>query len=382
MLISKIVFKILVVFFVLSSCAQISKLPKPKGVKPQEDLASLIWVKDLDPPYRPGKLPIGLSSPTLDGHKVLVGTPNGELLEIQTGNFQEKVLYKGDAPIYAPVLIKDNVYYFGTLGGDLIAWSVSENKIKYNVNVGAPIETSINFHDGRLIIPVRNHSLLCVDALTGKILWSYKRPVAAIKTLQRRSSALVIGKNVILGFSDGYLISFRMEDGNIQWESKVTEAESRHFQDILPTPTYFEGRVWVNTYQGYLKAYKLENGTLEKTVLEKPSSNLMVHDGHLFFASTLGDIIKINNKFEVSVHFKKLSNFLVYQLQAWGKFFVVNDHQGQVYWVDQKESQKLLKTFHLGHSYSTVFGPMTGGQNYLTLISSRNRLYLFEKEEL
>ena len=171
----------------MMSCSHLSKIPTPTGVKPKKDYASLIWVKDLDPSYRPGKLPIGLSSPAFDGDKILVGSARGELLEINLNNFEEKKLFQADAPLYSPVLVKDNMYYFGTQAGDLLAWSVSENKIQYHVNVGAPIETQMAIHQGRIIIPVRNHSLLCVDASTGKILWSYKRPVASIKTLQRIS---------------------------------------------------------------------------------------------------------------------------------------------------------------------------------------------------
>lgn len=363
------------------SCSQLSKLPQPKGVKPAEDLVSLSWVRDLDPVYRPGKLPIGLSSPVIDRNKILAGTASGDLLEINATTFQEKIIFKADAPIYSPVLVQGDMYYFGTLSGDLIAWSVAEAKVKFTVNVGAPIETNLSFSEGRIIVPVRSHAVVCVDALTGKVLWSYKRPVAAIKTLQRRSGALVIGKNAIMGFADGYLLSFRIEDGNVQWETKVTEAESRHFQDVVSTPTYFEGRIWVNSYQGYLKAYKLDNGSLDKTILEKPSSNFVVKDGSLYFATILGDLVKLNNKLELSVHFKKLSNQVLYQIHSWGQSFIINDHQGRVYWVDQKVPNLLSKTFFLGHSYSTIFGPIASDQSYLTLISSRNRLYLFQNGE-
>lgn len=78
-------------------------------------------------------------------------------------------------------------YYFGTLNGDLIGWSVNEGKEKFKVNLGAPIESPMSISAGRLIVPVRSHSVVCLDASTGKILWSYKRPVAAVKTLQRRA---------------------------------------------------------------------------------------------------------------------------------------------------------------------------------------------------
>lgn len=378
----------LVLFFLsslLNGCSHYSKISfknKPVGVKKITELAPLTWVRDFDPEYRPGKLPIGLSSPVINKNKILIGTTNGELIEIDTTSYQEKVIWKSDAPIYAPVLTNGDMYYFGNLNGDVVGWSVNDGKEKFKVNVGAPIEAPLSFQDARLVIPVRNHAVVCLDALTGKVLWNYKRPVAAIKTLQRRAGALVIGKYVIMGFADGYLLSLRLEDGSVQWETKVTQDESRHFQDVIGPPTYFEGKILTNSYQGYLKAFKLDTGVLEKTILEKPTSNYLVKDGSLFFATTLGNIVKVNGKFEISTHYEKLSLNPIYQLYFWNNHFVINDHKGTVFWIDATIKNQLAKRFYLGHLYSTIYGQITGDHNFLTLISSRNRLYLFKRELL
>ncbi len=366
--------------FLVCGCSQFSKMPKPVGVKPETQFAPLTWVKDLDPAYRPGKLPIGLSSPVIDKGRILTGTAAGELIEVNLSNLQEKVIWKSDAPIYAPVLVDGDMYYIGNLNGDLIGWSTNDGKEKFKVNLGAPIESPMSIQGGRIIVPVRSHSVVCLDALTGKILWTYKRPVAAVKTLQRRAGALLIGKYAIMGFADGYLVSFRLEDGNVHWESKVTESESRHFQDVIATPTYFEGRILTHSYQGYLKAYKLDTGALDRTILEKPTSNYAIKDGSIYFANTLGNIIKVNSKFEVSTHFQQLSPFAIFQIHLWNNLFVLNDHKGSVYWINAEEQNQLKKKFFLGHAYSTVYGPIASDQLYLTLISSRNRLYLFQKE--
>lgn len=364
----------------LLGCTQLKKIPSPHGVKPDAELATLTLVKDLDPSYRPGNLPIGLSSPVIHNKKILAGTAKGEFLEIDANSLKEKILYQVDAPIYAPILVHESFYYIGTLNGDLIGWSTNEGVEKFKVNLGAPIEAPMGISEGRIIVALRNHTIVCLDSLTGKVIWNYKRPVTTVKTLQRRSGALLIGKSAIVGFADGHLISFRLEDGNIQWENKVTEAESRHFQDVIATPTYFEGRILTYSFQGYLKAYKLDSGALEKTVLEKPTSNLLIQDGHVYFANTLGDVVKLNSKFELTTHFKKLSSSPVYQLHYWKKYIVANDHKGHVFWINAQQANDLQKKFFLGHIYSTVFGSMSSDQNSLTLISSRNRLYLFQEE--
>lgn len=359
-------------------CSQLQKLPLPKGVRPHEERVKLVYTKDLDPPYIPGKLPIGLSTPVLSEGKIIAGTASGELVEIDRTSHLQKVLLKEESPIFAPVLIQDDMYYVGTLGGDLIGWSKAEGKEKFRVNVGAPIEAPMKYGDGRLVVAVRNHAVVCLDAVTGKMLWNYKRAVASVKTLQRRAGALLVGKFAIMGFADGHLIALRMEDGSTQWEVKVTEGESRHFQDLVVEPIYFEGKILAHAYLGYLKAFKLDTGALEKTILEKPTTNLLLHKGAVFFADTLGHIVKLANNFETNIYYSGLSKSTLFQLYATQESFVVNDHKGSVYWISATTPQILEKTFFLGHAYSTVFGSIAGDRAYLTLISSRNRLYLFK----
>lgn len=363
----------------LVSCSAIKSLPKPQGVQPHQEKYKISMIKDLDPVYAPGKLPIGLSTPIIDGNKLITGTSDGKLLSIDKSTHTVNVILTLDAPIFSPVLIQDDMYYVATLDGEVIGWSKGEARIKYRVSVGGAVDAPLAWNDGRLVAITRNHSVVCLDALTGKVLWNYKRAITGVKTLQRRAGALTVGKYAVIGFADGYLVSFRLEDGNIQWETKVTEGESRHFQGIQATPVYFDGKILSYSYQGYLKVFKLDSGALEKTILDKPTTNLLIANNELYFGNILGDVVKLGTNFETVTKFSGLSKNYLYQIVYYNRNFILNDHHGIVYFLDLQDQAKIVQKIHLGHAYSTIFGSIEGDQSFLTFISSRNRLYLFEK---
>lgn len=369
----------ILVIILFYGCSSLKSLQDVQGVKPKIVSYRASMIKDLDPPYIPGKLPIGLSTPILDGNKLIVGTSDGKLLSIDRSNQITKTLLKLESAIYSPALIQDDIYYVASLSGEIVAWSKSESKIKYKVSVGAAVDAPLSWNDGRLIAITRNHSVICLDSLTGKVLWNYKRAITNVKTLQRRAGALVIGKVAIVGFADGYLLSFRIEDGNIQWETKVTEGESRHFQGIQATPIYYDGKILSYAYQGYLKVFKLDTGALVKTLLDKPTTNLLVFNNEVYFGNLLGDIVKVGSNYEMMTKYAHISDNYLFQIIHNDQDFVLNDHAGNVYFVDLKDQAKLSQKVKLGHAYSTIFGSIEGDQSFISFISSRNRLYLFEK---
>ena len=65
--------------------------------------------------------------------------------------------------------------------------------------------------------------MFALDAISGKILWSYKRGVPPGTTNQSSASPIVVGQQLVVGFADGSLVSFNKFDGQMNWEKNLAE---------------------------------------------------------------------------------------------------------------------------------------------------------------
>jgi len=73
----KITLSTFIAFIFLSSCSLLDKLPKTSGVKPEKNWFKTSFIKNLDPNYESGNLPIALHGPLVYRDMVFVGSNNG-----------------------------------------------------------------------------------------------------------------------------------------------------------------------------------------------------------------------------------------------------------------------------------------------------------------
>jgi outer membrane protein assembly factor BamB len=359
----------------LASCSE-WKSWKPQGVGHVEK-PFLIQSLNVDSSYLPGRLPVGLDQVSTDGEYFYYGTDKGELMRIKPPYGKAETLLTYNSPIVAAPIFDAKTMYVSTQAGDLYAYTRGKKTdLLFHQTFASSIEVAPVLDDMRLVVGLRNHSIALLDKSTGVILWTYKRAVTAIRTLQRRSSPIVVGQKVITGFADGYLTAHQIEDGKLLWESKITEFESKHFSDVSIQPMVFSKRLMTNAYQGYLKVVSLENGKLLRTLLEKPLSNYVVKSNILYFINMDGEFIELNENFEIKNRTPVAAKGLATQLVSWGDSFLLVEHSGRIQLLSKNGKRE--KVFNLGHHYSTVFGQMSTQDTYLALMSSRNRLYLFQ----
>src|SRR5512135_948219 len=126
---------LLAALVLLSSCSGLKNIIH--GEAPEVSKLSPIWIKDMDPSYESGNLPIGLQSPLIHEGIVYVGNNSGfmQAFELENG---KPVWSEFDGSTYnaAPVAYKDQIVY-GTVQGRVISRQYTTGKIKYSVDLGA-----------------------------------------------------------------------------------------------------------------------------------------------------------------------------------------------------------------------------------------------------
>ena len=142
-----------------------------------------------------------------------------------------------------------------------LAWSMELPE--WNVS-SAPVEA-----DGVIYIAVGFSVIYAVDAVSGKLLWSYDPKIEPQKMRMAwgiRGLAFWKGK-VLAGVQDGRLFALDAANGKLLWETQTTEPGDNRY--ITGAPRVFNGKVIVGHggadfghVRGYVSTYDIDSGKL------------------------------------------------------------------------------------------------------------------------
>lgn len=357
----------------LASCSTVQKW----GVHAPEnkrDFFRVRWAKQFDALYVTGNLPVTVGGVAMGESIVYAGSLDGVFHAVDSENGRELWSHKEASPIASVALVHNENVFYGTQGGRLVVRQAVTGELKYAIDLGAPIESAPVAHEGRLVVYLRGHQIVCLDALTGKIIWNYRRAVPITVTLQRTSRPLFAGDKVIVGFADGYAGALSLQEGTLQWEQRLVDIQK--FVDVDLNPIMAEGLVITGSPSGQLKALDPASGAIRRNYPLGAMSQPILRGTSLVFGTDSGDIVFMSMDGEILKR-HKVSKRPINQLVWWKENLVAITFGGELYALDPLSFKKLGR-FSLGHDQSAVFGDMAVGETGLGVLSSRNRLFFFE----
>lgn len=370
------IFCLLAISLSMQACSHLESL-KPKAEVPVQAKFKAAWIKDMDPAYESGNLPIALQSPLIHEGIVYVGHNSGtmEAYELENG---KPVWSEFDGSTYhaSPVAYKDQVIY-GTVQGRVISRHYTTGKIKYSVDLGASIETKGVVYNGRILFHLRNHQIFCMDVETGKILWAYKRSISYLTTLQRASTPVVYKDRVLVGLADGTLVALSLDEGVMLFETKLSTASK--FVDVDNAAFVLNDKVYLGAVSGNLSMIDPNTGRVLRRsdfIATRAPYIVPSESGEqLLFGTPTGELILADKNLNILSKIK-ISEGVITSIVPFKDGLAVSTTNGELLFVENK-TLKIIEKFKLGHAYSAVFGDMESRENYLSVLSSRNRLFTF-----
>lgn len=371
---------LLVLTLSLSSCSGLQSY-LPKGEASKARAFKPAWIKVMDPSYETGNLPIALHSPLIHEGLVYAGHNSGHMqaFELENGRL---VWSEFDGSTYhaAPIPYKDQIVY-GTVQGRVISRHYTTGKIKYSVDLGASVETKGAVYQGRVFFQLRNHQVFCLDIETGKILWGYKRSVSYLTTLQRASTPVIYKDRVLVGLADGTLAALSLDEGVLLYETKLSTAVK--FVDVDNAPFVLNDTVYIGPVGGPISMIDPNTGKIlrrgEFTASRAPYVDPASKGEQLLFGTPSGELILTDKNLTVQ-NKVKVSKGVISSIVPFKQGLAVSTTAGEILHVDPRSLQ-VMEKYNLGHAYSAVFGDMDSSENgkesYLSVLSSRNRLFTF-----
>jgi outer membrane protein assembly factor BamB len=357
----------------LNSCAWLHETVGVEGIREKGTEFHPLWIKNHDPIYESGNLPIALNSPLIHEDSVFAGNGNGEMVAYDLKDGREIWRQKDKGGYFSQPVVYNEFLVYGTNEGRLYARHTITGELKYAVDLGASVESQPVIYKGRMFIHTRNHKIFSLDAQSGKILWAYKRSVPYTTTLQRVSRPLVVGDKIIVGFADGHVAAFSLEEGVLLWESRINDGSK--FVDVDATPVVHQGKLYMASHSGPLTVMDPLSGNILRKLDYNVTRAPISHGNSLVFGTVDGELVHLDENFK-EVKKVKLSKDALSSIVWWKKKLVVSTSSGKIFLVWPKNFQS-IESFSLGHSHSAIFGNLQVGENKLATISSRNRLYVF-----
>ena len=360
----------------LSSCSFLTK--KIAGLKPQparhRPYFSPVWIKNHDPLYDTGNLPIGLQGPLIHEGLVYAGHGSGEMRAYQLSD--GRLIWKRrDHGAYhsSPIIYGDDLIY-GTVEGRIYARNHRSGELIWNVDLDAAVESEGTLYKGRLFYQARNHKVFCLDAKTGKVLWAYKRSVPFLTTLQRASRPLIYGNKLYVGFADGIVGAFSIDDGVLIWEQKIVSGSK--FVDVDMDPFIFNGHLILGSLTGPLTVLNPKTGAILRKLNYHVTRQPISWKKRLILGTSDGEIVILGKDYRLLSR-RSLGDQGISSMVLWKQGLVVSTVGGELFFLGP-EDLELKERYHLGHKSSAVFGKIKVKEGKLAVYSSRNRLYLFK----
>ena len=191
----------------------------------------------------------------------------------------------------------------------------SNGSIVWEKNINLPILSAPIVYRGYIYFITLNNKIYALNLSDGEVKWSFQTIFDDKKSLFTGVPAAI--ENVVIApFSNGEIIAFIHDTGNIIWSenaSKVSSLSNFDIKDITANPIISDGKVYTLSNNGKLIASNINNGTLAWS-LEISGSN-----------SPLA------------------SNTQLYVLDNESRLICINKISGDIYWITQLEKNKNAK---------------------------------------
>ena len=179
-------------------------------------------------------------------------------------------------------------------------------------NINLPILSAPIIYRGYIYFITLNNTIYSLDIKTGDIKWTFQTVFDDKKSLF--SGVPAATENIIIApFSNGEIIAFLYDTGQIIWTentSKISSLSNFDIKDIAANPVISGDKVYTISNNGRLVATNLTNGSLAWS-LEMSGSNSPI-----------------------------VSNLQLYLIDNEARLMCINKLSGEIYWYTQLDKNK------------------------------------------
>lgn len=296
-------------------------------------------------------------SPAYSGNTIYVADRFGNVKAIDNSagktlwntNLAKSSLFSSQSALLSGgVSVDDKFVYVGSERAVVYALEIATGKLVWQQNVKGEVLTNPLSAENKIIVHTTNGFLQALDRETGKEVWDMALDTPLL-SLRGQSAPVIAYGAIIVGDDTGHVNAYFLNDGQLIWQQRISQpsgsTEIAKLNDVDIQPIIENGLVYAVGYNGNLVALDLSNGQI---IWRKALSTThsFVLDSNKIYAIDQDDNIFSLFKNGGSTIWKQ-SELLHRQLTdpvLYGKYIVVGDFEGYLYWITQEDGHIAAKT--------------------------------------
>lgn len=228
----------------------------------------------------------------------------------------------------------DGMVFVGGNKGDVLAYD-EHGKLKWKSLVSSEVLSVSQVADGTVMVRSGDGRIAGLNAADGKRVWMYERSTPAL--VVRSHAGVAIQRGVAYaGFAAGKLAAIRIKDGEVLWETQVSQprgnTELERISDITSDPVVDDEKVCAVSFQGRTACFDTVQGNQLWSRDISSYTGMMVFSKNLYLSDSGGSVVSLDKTNGATTW--KNADLLFRRLTgpyASGKFVVVGDLEGYLH---------------------------------------------------
>ncbi|MCI0668316.1 MAG: outer membrane protein assembly factor BamB [Methylococcaceae bacterium] len=251
-----------------------------------------------------------------------------------------------EKPISAGPGIGQRALLLGTSDAEVIALNLEDGSMLWTQQVSSEVLATPRAQNNVAVIHSVDGRLIGLEESTGTHLWSYERSVPPL-SLRGTANPVIEGDHVIEGYASGKLVSLRLGDGKVEWESNVVMAEGRseleRLVDLDADPLISDGVIYLASFQGGVFAVSVSDGQMIWWRRDLSAYAGLAGDwSYLYLSDDSSDVWALEQRNgatlwkQTDLHQRRLSAPAIYK-----NSIVIGDFEGYLHWLSQVDGRQL-----------------------------------------
>ena len=344
--------------------------------------AALLWFKSIrnfKPSPQKADRQVELGQPAyLKGEGALwAGTAQGALkkLSVAGGKLLSRVDVGG---VRSRIAHDGKLLYMGADDGRLIAVDAYNGETAWSYKVKGVVSSAPTLGKKHVLVTDGTNAVYCLSK-AGEWLWQYRRDKPRHFASHGESRPLIHRGIVYQGFSDGYVVALRLDDGSLVWSINLGKDGGDRLDVDAGLVVGVPNLIYAASLGGGLFALKSTTGKPKWRMDVKGITGLVSHDGDLLATTSDARVLRIDTfkrrvRWQTTLPTKQ--GALFEPTLAFEKYMVVGQSQGALYWLSVGTGQP-LRRFDPGAGFSAK---PTFANDTLYALDNAGTLFAFGSE--
>ncbi len=359
-------------FFILffASC---SFLEKSTLVK-QTLVIEKKWVRDSRDEDKLGPRLFQNMRPTIVGEKIIQGNAHDSLVIYNRSNGDKLWSLKLKYGVASGIAVHKNAVYFGASDGRFYKLDIKSGGIHWAFPVRAETLSQPYISEGVVYFVSGNNVLYALDAESGRLVWQKTHRTVKNLLIRGGSSPVVFKGYIIVGFSNGELVSLNKKTRQIVWKRQLSH--SKRFPDIVVPPVVDGKYIYIGSYDDSLYKIQASNGEIIWEINYGISNAVTIVGNRLFVSTTDGRVLSLDKKFGKTLWSKNLKNGIGTQPVFFNEMLFLGESEGSLIAMNADTGEIVTRfRFGRGMTASPLIDKKTGD---LYIQSNEGYLYALQ----